>query len=246
MARIRTVKPDLFKHEALFDAEAESGLPLRLAFIGLFTVCDKAGRFAWRPRALKTDVLPYDAVDFSRVLDALLTRGFVIKYRVGNDEYGAIPSWSKHQFINNRESNSEIPEPIEEQNENDASSTREPRVSNASEQLPRGKGREGEEERKSSEANASGASLPSVVVPINAKAALWGDGLALLSEISGRPPDRLKSQIGKWCKLSGDDHAAIHGVIRRARDEGVIDPVAWIEAALKPRDPDEQIYRGVL
>ena len=53
MSRIRTVKPELFKHEELFDTELASGLPLRLAFISLFTVADCEGRFKWRPRTLR-------------------------------------------------------------------------------------------------------------------------------------------------------------------------------------------------
>jgi hypothetical protein len=53
MARIRTVKPDLFRHEGLFDAERASGLPLRIAFAGLWTAADREGRFAWSPRTLK-------------------------------------------------------------------------------------------------------------------------------------------------------------------------------------------------
>lgn len=109
MSRIRTVKPELFKHEALFDAEIESGLPLRLAFIGLFTACDREGRFRWAPRALKSDVLPFDEVDFSRILNELLTRGFLVRYACGTREYGCIPSWRKHQVVNNRERDSEIP-----------------------------------------------------------------------------------------------------------------------------------------
>lgn len=109
MARIRTVKPELFRHECLFEAEQTTGLPIRLAWIGLFTVCDKAGRFRWRPRALKLDVLPYDDVDFSRVLDACATRGLLVKYRVGDAWYGCIPTWRSHQTINNRESESDLP-----------------------------------------------------------------------------------------------------------------------------------------
>ncbi|GAA4169527.1 hypothetical protein [Shinella granuli] len=80
MARIRTIKPEFFKHEGIFDAEQETGLPLRLAFAGLWTQCDREGRFAWRPRQLKVDILPYDELDFLRVLDALATRGFIVKY----------------------------------------------------------------------------------------------------------------------------------------------------------------------
>jgi hypothetical protein len=64
MARIRTVKPELFRHDSLFEAEQECQLPLRLAFIGLFTCCDREGRFRWRLRQLKLDVLPYDSIDF--------------------------------------------------------------------------------------------------------------------------------------------------------------------------------------
>lgn len=130
MGRIRTVKPELFTHEDLFILEKETGLPIRLAFSGLFTVCDREGRFKWQPNRIKLAVLPYDELDFSRVLDALSTRGFIRMYSIGNEIFGMIPTWKKHQVINNRESSSEIPEP----NENDyisTTSTREPRVSDA-------------------------------------------------------------------------------------------------------------------
>lgn len=157
MARIRTVKPSLFKHENLFDLERETKLPVRLAFIGLFTCCDRDGRFQWRPRVLKLDVLPYDDdIDFSRVLDALLTRGFLRKYSVNGEMYGVIPTFSKHQVINNRESESEIPAP-DESAYISTTSTREARVSHATstplvhaqgEGEKEGKGREEEEEGK--------------------------------------------------------------------------------------------------
>lgn len=141
MARIRTIKPEFFKHEGIFDAEQETGLPLRLAFAGLWTQCDREGRFAWRPRQLKVDILPYDDVDFSRVLDALATRGFVVKYASGGREFGAIPSWHRHQVVNNREKASELPEPAEIVEVSDASGTREPRVGHAGK--AEGKGKEG-------------------------------------------------------------------------------------------------------
>lgn len=153
MARIRTVKPELFRHEALYEAEQESGLPLRLAFIGLFTVCDRSGIFRWQPRQLKLDVMPYDPLEFSRVLDALMTRGFIVKYACGTDEYGAIPSFTRHQVINNKEKLSIYPQ-IDEADHifdhdiNDLT-TRERRVSDATispleQEQGEGKGREGE------------------------------------------------------------------------------------------------------
>nr|PZN74899.1 MAG: hypothetical protein DIU56_17230 [Pseudomonadota bacterium] len=140
MPRIRTIKPELAKHELMFDAEIETGLPLRFAWVMLFTVCDREGRFLWRPRTLKSDILPYDDVDFSRVLDAWLTRGFVVRYRVGNAWYGWIPTFKKHQVINPREAASTLPgideadEVIDYRNQTliDASGTREARVDDAS------------------------------------------------------------------------------------------------------------------
>jgi hypothetical protein len=155
VARIRTIKPDFFRHEALFEAEQSSSLPLRLAFAGLWTVADKEGRFKWQPRALKLDCLPYDDCDFSRVLDALFTRGFIEKYEHEGQVYGFIPSWKAHQVINNRESDSSLPNPYES-----TILTRAPRVSDACptplvHAQVEGKGREGEGKGKGKEGATS-------------------------------------------------------------------------------------------
>lgn len=112
MVKIRTVKPELFKHEGLFTAEVNAKLPLRLAFIALLICCDKEGRFSWRPQRLKIDMLPYDDVDISNILDALLEYGFIKKYEQCGDFYGYVLSWYKHQVINNKEADSFIPAPI--------------------------------------------------------------------------------------------------------------------------------------
>jgi hypothetical protein len=114
MARIRTIKPEFFRHEALFEAEQQTGLPLRVAYAGLFTAADREGRFRWSPRNLKLDCLPYDEVDFAAVLDALLAAGFIVKYQIDGESFGAIPSWRAHQHINMKEKESEIPAPADE------------------------------------------------------------------------------------------------------------------------------------
>lgn len=154
MPRIRTVKPRLFQHSGLFDAEHDTGLPLRLAYIGLFTCCDREGRFKWDARELKLHILPWDELDFSRVLDALTTRGFVIAYASSTGEkFGAIPKFTHHQVINNRESASEIPPPPESLIQQ-AIATREPRVDDARTTRTQGKGREGKgKEGKGKEGN---------------------------------------------------------------------------------------------
>ncbi len=145
MGRIRTIKPELFTHGDLFDAEVEFGLPLRIAFAGIWCQADREGRFKWKPRELKIHVLPYDDCDFSRVLDALVTRGFLVKYEHEGQHFGAIPSWKDHQFINNKEPQSHIPEPVYFV-EVDASVTRGPReeITSSTRGVKEGKGKEGE------------------------------------------------------------------------------------------------------
>ena len=145
--RIRTIKPDFFLHDDLFEAEKESKLPLRIAYIGLWCAADREGRFKWEPRRLGAAILPYDMIDFSRVLDALTTRGFIERHASQNIDFGVIPSFVRHQVINNRESDSVLPEPSEESiviglptrepRETDACGTREVQVK------AEGKGREG-------------------------------------------------------------------------------------------------------
>ena len=88
MGKNRIVKNDPFVCEKLFEAEQSSGLPLRIAFVGITRHADREGRFEWRPRAIKLDALPYDDLDFSAILDLLLAAGFLEKYDVAGRLYG--------------------------------------------------------------------------------------------------------------------------------------------------------------
>jgi hypothetical protein len=164
VARIRTVKPELFRHEGLLDLELKSNLPIRIAFIGLFTVADREGRFEWNPRILKLDILPFDEVDFSRVLDALESREFIRRYShhgthnpsLNQKFYGFIPSFGKHQVINNKEGASKLPDPYIDSEIHPANypiAARKPRVDHAlstplSLTSGEGKGKGREEERE--------------------------------------------------------------------------------------------------
>lgn len=111
MARIRSIKPEFFRHVELYEAEKATGLPLRVAYAGLWTVADREGRFRWRPRVLVLDVLPFDEVDFAAVLDALAEHGFIVRYEVGAEQFGFIPSFGSHQHVNQREPASSLPGP---------------------------------------------------------------------------------------------------------------------------------------
>lgn len=110
MPRIRTIKPQLFLHGELFDAEKESKLPLRLCFMGLFCQADREGRFKWSARLLKTQIDPYEEkIDFENVLNSLRKYKFIEKYKIREKEYGWIPSWSEHQRPHHTESASILP-----------------------------------------------------------------------------------------------------------------------------------------
>jgi len=192
MARIRTVKPDFFKHEELFIAEQEEKLPLRVAFSGIWTICDREGRFKWRPNTIKLDVLPFDKVDFSRVLDALATRGFIEQYSSEDGEmYGFVPSFLEHQVINNRESQSLIPSPF------DTCITRDPRGLC----LLKGKGREGKGREKEGKEPSSTFVLPDW---INKKH--WDMWVKARKSMTVEQKQGQVDKLFKW-KESGMDHA---------------------------------------
>lgn len=155
MGWIRTIKPEFFLHETLFEVEKKSSIPLRLAFAGLICQCDREGRFRWRPNILKLDILPWDSVDFGDVLECLRDAGMIERYEVEGESYGWIPSFKNHQIINNRERGSILPNP------NDYAS---PRVGHASstrhnEVVHAASGEWKGIERKGTEKNRSGMEL---------------------------------------------------------------------------------------
>jgi hypothetical protein len=227
MARIRTIKPELGAHEGLFDLERETSLPIRFAWCMLFTVADREGRFAWRPRTLKAQILPHDEVEFSRVLDAWLTRGFVRKYRVGSEWFGWIPTFTRHQVINNREGSSELPS-IDEADEEyqpltDASPTREARETDASPTRAvhaQGEGK-GRKEGKGREGNSASFDATSVV-GLDQKS--WQRWVGYRREIGKaiKPPS-MAAAANEMAKLGDGQAAAVQFSIANSY-QGLIEP----------------------
>lgn len=111
MPRKRLISPEFFTHEALYEHEANTGLPLRVAFAGLWTQADRRGIFRWRPRQLKLAILPYDVCEFSAVLEALLTAEFIQRYEVDSEPYGIIPTFTRWQTFHKAENPSDAPTP---------------------------------------------------------------------------------------------------------------------------------------
>lgn len=114
MSRSRILSPEFFLHERLFAQESATGLPLRLAFAGLWCQADREGRFRWRPAVLKLGILPYDNLNFEEILAALEEAALVIGYESEGETYGVIPTFAKHQKCHPREAQSVIPAPPKE------------------------------------------------------------------------------------------------------------------------------------
>lgn len=149
MARIRTVKPDFFRHEGLQDLERDNpGQHVMLTFAGLWTLCDKAGHFEWKPRTIKLDVLPFLDFDMETTLTLLERFSYVRRYEVDGKLYGVIPSFEEHQRINGKEAQepAKYPEPVEFIEPQTEGSNGE--ATGKQSRSQEGKGREGKEEGK--------------------------------------------------------------------------------------------------
>lgn len=149
MPRIRTIKPDFYRHHDLYLAEEESKLPIRVAFSGLWLCADKEGRFKWNPVLLKLDVLPHDKLDFSDVLEVLKKWQFIEYYEVEGKKYGWIPTFKDHQRITGSEATtpSKIPcPPITYKNGNTLETTSNIQGIHLDDKEGEGKGREMEKE----------------------------------------------------------------------------------------------------
>lgn len=65
-------------------------------------------------------------------------------------------------------------------------------------------------------------------------------GVEWLAKVTHRKPQALQGVVGRWLKQTGDDAAAVLGVLRDARDRQIAEPIAWIEAALKAKPSPAQ------
>ncbi len=169
MARIRTIKPEFFTSE---DIVALSPMA-RLLYIALWCEADREGRLQWKPKTMKLRYFPADQCDVIAMADELVAGGLVVLYEDGELAY--IPSFSKHQHINPRESESQLPAPTEKAKKRRASTRDDAsaRVNDA--QGGRGgKGKEGEGKEGVEKPASRTPPCPDGVDPV-----VWADWLQL-------------------------------------------------------------------
>lgn len=134
MARIRTIKPEFFTSEDIV-----SLTPLaRLFYVSLWCEADREGRLAWKPKTLKMRYLPGDDCSIDGLSRELIDSGLIVIYAIDGKDYAEIPGFTKHQVINNRESESTIPARVDH-----ASGTHPSRVKAEGKEGRERKGKEG-------------------------------------------------------------------------------------------------------
>lgn len=73
----------------------------------------------------------------------------------------------------------------------------------------------------------------------DARAELWGDGLALLRGLTGKPDGPSRALLGKLLKAARDDCPLVMAKLRAAADLRPVEPVAWLTAACAPQANDD-------
>src|SRR3974390_2960880 len=108
MARIRTIKPQMFRDDRFIDLSSDT---VRLFFVALLTVVDDEGRAPYAPREIRREIFP-DRVelDAAPILNELDRIGLVVLYEVDGKRYLAIRNFTKHQRID-RKTPSKLPTP---------------------------------------------------------------------------------------------------------------------------------------
>lgn len=113
MARIRTIKPELFTSASMAQVSVEA----RYVLVGLLTEADDDGRFLASSKRLAGVLFPHDEVigserveDWLKELEAV---GTIQLYEVNGVRYGALPGFSCHQRISpTKYRASTLPEPV--------------------------------------------------------------------------------------------------------------------------------------
>lgn len=109
MARARNIKPGFFANEEL----VELPFAVRLLFIGLWTVADRAGRMEDKPKRIKMVLFPADDLDVDGALSSLEKSGFIQRYEAEGTRFIQILAFAKHQNPHKDEKASLIPAPCE-------------------------------------------------------------------------------------------------------------------------------------
>lgn len=241
MSRIRTIKPEFWRHEDL------SALPeaTHMLAAALLNYADDEGYFNANPKLVQAECCPLrePSVSVHDSLTSLCEVGF-IRISDGSDgkRYGHVVKFLDHQRIN-RPTPSKIKCLVLVQQSAVSTHTQLTEPS-----PPEGKGRE--QGTGNAEPIGSGADAPCAAVPIavqsrqatdpdSVRDLIWKAGLTWCAEASDKPPDKLRSWLGRLCSRHGEPE--VLAAIATAQRDRPVDPVAWIERKLNGKRPDDDL-----
>jgi hypothetical protein len=224
MARSRNIKPGFFTNDKLVELPFET----RLLFIGLWTLADKAGRLANRPKKIKMELFPADKLDVEPMLGALESAGFIDCYTVDGVACIKVNNWTKHQSPHHTERASTLPPRLMDGDltvkspEVHASITVEiPLIPDSGFLIP-----------DSSVLRTGGESPPANMPdqePSTAKDRVWAFGPVLI----GGSAQVAKTLLGKLVKAHGE--TVVDEVLTACAVQKPGEPKAWIVAACLQR-----------
>lgn len=109
MARARNLKPGFFRNADL----AEFDPWARLLFAGLWLLADREGRLEDKPKQIKIELFPCDALDVDATLQDLADRAphMLRRYQVNGVRFLQVVNFRKHQNPHKDEKPSTIPDP---------------------------------------------------------------------------------------------------------------------------------------
>lgn len=99
MARIRSIKPEMFTRDRAF---GRSSRDARLLFVGLITQADDAGRQEGDPAVIASAIFPYDrhlaTEDVEAWLAELAAVELIVRYEVDGDPYISLTGWHNQKI----------------------------------------------------------------------------------------------------------------------------------------------------
>lgn len=71
--------------------------------------------------------------------------------------------------------------------------------------------------------------------PLDARTALWAEGVPILCRLTGKPERACRSFLGRLLRDLNDDCAVLLAILRDAEDDRPADPFSWLAAAVAAR-----------
>ena len=246
MARARNIKPGFYKNEDL----AECSVWARLLFPGLWMLADREGRIEDRPKRIKGEIFPFDAVEVDPLLEELSKWGFIRRYVADGKRCIQINNFSAHQSPHATEKDSDLPDEngaytVNERAKNGCITGKNSQIKSKSNQTtvnPPLNNSETTVNQPSDNALNPESLNPDSLIPSEANASvgkptlspdeiIFGYGVPILTN-AGTAEKLARSFLGGLRKAHGDD--ALVNTLRECIRAKPLQPLEWLAKAMLP------------